>query len=48
VNVLDLLEQDFQYDQIKKAMDVLDNESKEIIYWKFIEEMENDEIGKIL
>ncbi len=48
LDIFDLLESDFKYEQIKNAMEKLDLESKEIIYLKFIEEKDNIEISDIL
>ncbi len=39
-----LLENNFTFDQIKHAMQSLDDMSKDMIYFKFIEEKNNDEI----
>lgn len=47
-NIHDLLHQNFQFEQIQKAMKELDDVSKDIIYWKFIEEKNNEEIEFIL
>lgn len=44
----DLLEKDFQYKQIQDAMKELDSDSREIIYLKFIEEKDNNEIADVL
>ena len=43
-----LLETEFQYKQIEDAMKQLDDDSREIIYLKFIEEKDNAEIADIL
>jgi RNA polymerase sigma factor (sigma-70 family) len=43
-----LLESDFKINQIEDAMKKLDQESREIIYLKFIEEKDNIEIVEIL
>jgi len=45
VDLIDLLEQNFKYEQIEKAMQQLDDLSKDIIYLKFIEEKSNKEIA---
>lgn len=42
-----LLENDFKFEQIAEAMKRLDDVSKEIIYFKFIEEKTNEEISSI-
>lgn len=42
-----LLEDDFRFDQIEKAMKRLDDVSKDIIYFRFIEEKTNEEIALI-
>ncbi|HBB03857.1 TPA: hypothetical protein DCZ39_03075 [Patescibacteria group bacterium] len=47
VDVTKLLENDFKFEQIEKAMKRLDDISKEIIYFKFIEEKTNEEIASI-
>ncbi len=47
-DMFELLESDFQYEQIEDAMKKLDKESREIIYLKFIEENDNVEIAEIL
>lgn len=47
-NIFGLLESDFQVNQIEDAMKKLDQESREIIYLKFIEEKDNIEIVEIL
>jgi len=47
-DIFDLLESDFQYEQIKIAMQKLDKEDREIIYLKFIEETDNKNIAEIL
>lgn len=48
MDFFDLLEQDFQYKQIQEAMQELDWDSREIIYLKFIEEKDNNDIWEIL
>ncbi|HKL44056.1 MAG TPA: sigma-70 family RNA polymerase sigma factor [Candidatus Absconditabacterales bacterium] len=48
LDIFELLESDFKYEQIKSAMEKLDIENKEIIYLKFIEEKDNTEISDIL
>lgn len=42
-----LIENDFKFEQIEKAMKMLDDISKDIIYFKFIEEKTNEEISLI-
>jgi len=46
--MFDLLESDFQYEQIETAMQRLDKEDREIIYLKFIEENDNKDIAETL
>jgi RNA polymerase sigma-70 factor (ECF subfamily) len=43
-----ILEQNFKFEQIEIAIKELDDLSKDIIYLKFIEEKNNDEIEQIL
>ena len=38
----------FELDKIQQAMKELDDWSKDIIYWKFIEEKSNEEIELLL
>lgn len=47
INIWEILESEYQYKHIKKAMKKLDKESREIIYLKFIEEKNNQEISEI-
>ncbi|MCX6824103.1 MAG: sigma-70 family RNA polymerase sigma factor [candidate division SR1 bacterium] len=47
VDLTKLLENDFKFEQIEKAMKNLDDISKDIIYFKFIEEKTNEEISLI-
>ncbi len=47
VDITNLLENTFKFDQIQEAMKQLDDISKEIIYFKFIEEKTNEEISLI-
>lgn len=47
-DMFELLESDFQFKQIEKAMKDLDLDSREIIYLKFIEEKDNIEIAEML
>ena len=47
IDLTKLLENDFKFEQIEKAMKQLDDISKEIIYFKFIEEKTNEEIVAI-
>lgn len=44
----DLLQKDFEFSKIQQAMKELDDWSKDIIYWKFIEEKSNEEIEILL
>ncbi len=46
-DIFELLESNFQYEQIKDAMMKLDKESREIIYLKFIEEKDNTEMAEM-
>ena len=46
-DITKLLENDFKFEQIESAMKKLDDISKEIIYFKFIEEKTNEEIVSI-
>ncbi|MEI6671812.1 MAG: hypothetical protein WCL02_00120 [bacterium] len=41
------MENDFKFEQIEKAMKRLDDVSKDIIYFRFIEEKTNEEISSI-
>lgn len=43
-----ILEHDFAYDTILEAMKQLDDVSKDIVYWKFIEEKSHKEIEELL
>lgn len=47
-DILELLEQNFKFEQIEKAMNQLDSLSKDIIYLRFIEEKSTNEIADIL
>jgi len=47
VDLTKLLENDFKFEQIEGAMKRLDDISKDIIYFKFIEEKTNEEISLI-
>lgn len=47
-DIMTLLEQDFKFEQIQKAMKELDDHHKDIIYRKFIEEKSNEEISLLL
>lgn len=47
VDITKLLESSFKFQQIEKAMKRLDDISKDIIYFKFIEEKTNEEISSI-
>lgn len=44
IDLTKLLEKDFKFDHIKNAMKRLDDASKDVIYFKFIEEKTNEEI----
>ncbi|MDD3262649.1 MAG: sigma-70 family RNA polymerase sigma factor [Candidatus Absconditabacteria bacterium] len=44
----DILQRDFEFSKIQKAMKEIDDGSKDIIYWKFIEEKSNEEIEILL
>ena len=44
IDLTKLLENDFKFDQIKEAMKRLDDTSKDMIYFRFIEEKTNEEI----
>jgi DNA-directed RNA polymerase specialized sigma subunit len=43
-----ILENNFKFEYIEKAMKKLDEISSDIIYLKFIEEKNNDEIADVL
>lgn len=45
IDLTKLLEDDFKFDQIQKAMKRLDDISKDVIYFRFIEEKTNEEIS---
>jgi len=47
VDLTKLLENDFKFEQIEGVMKRLDDISKDIIYFKFIEEKTNEEISLI-
>lgn len=47
IDLTKLLENDFKFEQIEKAMKKLDDISKDIIYFRFIEERTNEEISSI-
>lgn len=47
-DISDLLQKDFEFWKIQQAMKELDDWSKDIVYWKFIEEKSNEEIEIIL
>lgn len=47
-DIKELLQKDFEFWKIQQAMKELDDWSKDIIYWKFIEEKSNDEIEILL
>ena len=48
LDIIDFLESEFQFKQIEQAMQDLDNDSRELIYLKFIESKDNNEISEIL
>ncbi|MCF7835492.1 sigma-70 family RNA polymerase sigma factor [Candidatus Gracilibacteria bacterium] len=43
-----LIENNFRFDQIEEAIKQLDDDSRDVIYFRFIEEKSNEEIEKIL
>lgn len=47
VDLTELLEQDFAFTTIQQAIQHLDDSSKDIIYFRFIEEKTNEEIADI-
>lgn len=47
-DIQSILNQEFEFDKIKKTMKELDDGSKDILYWKFIESKSNEEIQLIL
>lgn len=47
IDLTTLLEIDFKFEQIEKAMKQLDDPSKDVIYFKFIEEKTNEEISSL-
>ncbi len=47
-DMTELLEQSFNFEQIQKAMTLLDETSKEVIFLKYIEEKSYEEIADIL
>ena len=46
-DLIKLLENNFKFEQIEKAMKRLDDMNKDIIYFRFIEEKTNEEIASI-
>lgn len=48
LDIIDFLEEEFQFKQIEDAMQELDSDSRELIYLKFIESKDNSEISEIL
>lgn len=48
LDIIDFLEEEFQFKQIEEAMQELDSDSRELIYLKFIESKDNNEISEIL
>lgn len=47
-NLSDILQIDFEFDMIQKAINRLDTLSRDIIHMKFIEEKSNQEISELL
>jgi RNA polymerase sigma factor (sigma-70 family) len=47
VDLTKLLENNFKFEQIQQAMKRLDDISKDIIYFRFVEEKTNEEICSI-
>lgn len=47
-DIFELMETNFQFEQIENAMKQLDPDDREVIFLKFIEEKENKEIADIL
>ena len=47
-DLIEFLEHDYKFEQIKKAMKELDDASKDIIYRKFIEEKSYEEISSLI
>ena len=48
IDIIDFLEEEFQFKQIEQAMQELDTDNRELIYLKFIESKDNNEISEIL
>jgi RNA polymerase sigma factor (sigma-70 family) len=48
LDIIDFLESEFQFKQIEECMRQLDENDREIIYLKFIEWKDNNEISEIL
>jgi RNA polymerase sigma factor (sigma-70 family) len=48
LDIIDFLEEEFQFKKIEEAMQELDSDSRELIYLKFIESKDNNEISEIL
>jgi RNA polymerase sigma factor (sigma-70 family) len=46
-DISQFLENDYSYERIQQAMKELDDVSKDIVYFKFIEEKSNEEISAI-
>ena len=46
-DISQFLENDYSYERIQQAMKQLDDMSKDIVYFKFIEEKSNEEISAI-
>ncbi len=47
LDIIDFLEEEFQFKQIEEAMHGLDSDSRELIYLKFVEWKDNNEISEI-
>lgn len=47
IDMTKLLEDDFKFEHIQKAMKQLDDPSKDVIYFRFIEEKTNEEISSL-
>lgn len=47
-NIIEFMQVEFEYNQIKVAIDKLDDLSKEIVFLKFIEDRTNKEISQLL
>jgi len=47
-DLTEFLEHEYKFEQIEKAMKELDDASKDVVYWKFIEEKSYEEISFLL